>query len=110
MPDKTARTLQGGRECPFEWSVPLAPIRVVVTVIAPSSEPSEGVVREIQDRLPIDPQESLRLVEEYISTRPGLPPKAIGRLHLLAAAALIRLGRLDEVERRLSIAEQKIDI
>lgn len=77
-------------------------------MIAPS-EPFEGVVKEIQDRLPLEPRESLRLVENYIESRPGIPAKQIGRLHLLASAALIRVGEFVEVDRRLSIAEQKID-
>jgi tetratricopeptide (TPR) repeat protein/DNA-binding CsgD family transcriptional regulator len=78
-------------------------------VIASSSEPFEGVVKEIQDRLPLEPAESLRLVDSYLTSRPGVLSPVIARLHLLAAAALIRLGKFDEVARRIAIAEQKID-
>jgi tetratricopeptide (TPR) repeat protein/DNA-binding CsgD family transcriptional regulator len=79
-------------------------------VIAPSPEPFEGVVKQIQDRLPLEPEESLRLVDTYLNSRPGVLAPSVARLHLLGAAALLRLGRFDDVARRVSIAEQKIDV
>lgn len=95
-------------ECPVQWSVS-PPFRVVVIVIASSSESFEGVIKQVQDRLPLEPEESLRLVDGYVSERPGLQPATIARMHLLAATALMRLGQFDQVARRVNIAEQKID-
>ena len=77
-------------------------------MIAYSTEPLQGVVKEIQERHHLEPAEYLRLVDSYLTNRPSVLAHYKSRMNMLHTSAFIRLGQFDDVARRIAIAEQKI--